>query len=65
MSSCTREYTCQCVSKFTGNQPNLPDTAVNEFLIKDTKKEATKQCEANSITVVNDNVTLTETCRLY
>lgn len=65
ISSCTREYTCQCVAKYSGNQPNLPDTSVHEFLIKDTKKEAAKLCEANSVTVVNDNVTLTETCRLY
>jgi hypothetical protein len=43
----------------------LPDTSVVEFMIKNKKKEAAKECEANSITVTNDNVTMDEKCRLY
>ncbi len=65
MTSCTREYICQCVVKYSGNPPGLPDTATHEFLIKDTKKEAAKKCEANSSSANQDNITMEETCRLY
>lgn len=65
MSSCTREYTCQCVVKYTGNPPGIPDSAMHEFAIRDTKKEAKSKCEANSTTVSQDNVTMTEKCQLY
>jgi hypothetical protein len=65
MTSCTREYICQCVVKYSGNPPGLPDTATHEFLIKDTKKEAAKKCEANSTSATQDNITMVETCRLY
>jgi hypothetical protein len=65
VSSCTQEYICQCVIKYSGPPPGLPDTSVVEFMIKNKKKEAAKECEANSITVTNDNVTMDEKCRLY
>lgn len=65
VSSCTQEYICQCVIKYTGQPPGLPDTSVVEFMIKDKKKEAASQCEANSTTVTSDNVTMEEKCRLY
>lgn len=64
-SSCTQEYVCQCVIRYSGPPPGLPDTSVVEFMIKDKKKEAAKQCEANSVTVTNDDVTMEEKCRLY
>ncbi|MBL7765018.1 MAG: hypothetical protein JNJ58_02915 [Chitinophagaceae bacterium] len=65
LSSCTREYICQCVVKYTGNPPGLPDSAVHEFKIQDKKKDAASKCEANSTTVTQDNVTMDEKCRLY
>jgi len=51
LSSCTKEYICQCVVKYSGNPPALPDSTVFEFAIKDKKKEAAKKCEANSTTL--------------
>ncbi|MBK7690305.1 MAG: hypothetical protein IPJ31_04025 [Bacteroidetes bacterium] len=65
VSSCTREYICQCVVKYSGNPPALPDSTVFEFAIKDKKKEAAKKCEANSISITQDNITMDEKCRLY
>lgn len=65
ITSCTRVYICQCVVKYTGNPPGLPDTAVHEFNIRDTKKGAKSACEANSTTVTQDNITMTEKCQLY
>lgn len=65
ISSCTQEYICQCVIKYSGQPPGLPDTAVVEYLIKNKKKKASSECEANSTTVTNDNVTMEEKCRLY
>jgi hypothetical protein len=65
MTSCTREYICQCTIKYSGTPPGLPDTSVVEFMIKDKKTEAAKQCEANSTSVTADNVTMDEKCRLY
>ena len=65
ISSCTQEYICQCAIKYTGNPPGLPDTSMVEFLIKDKKKEAAKKCEANSISLTQDGITMDEKCRLY
>lgn len=64
-SSCTREYICQCVVKYEGRMPNLPDSAVHEFFVRDTKKEAAKKCEANSTTIDENGVKMDEKCRLY
>ena len=65
ISSCTREYICQCVVKYSGNPPALPDSTVFEFAIKDKKKDAAKKCEANSLIITQDNITMDEKCRLY
>jgi len=63
--SCTREFTCQCTVKYTGNHPGLPDSSMHEFAIKDAKKQAIKKCEANSLTVTEQDITMDEKCRLY
>jgi hypothetical protein len=34
-------------------------------MIKNKKKEAAKECEANSTIVTQDDVTMDEKCRLY
>jgi hypothetical protein len=65
ISSCTKEYICQCVVKYSGNPPALPDSTIFEFNIKDKKDEAAKKCEANSATLTQDNITMDEKCRLY
>ena len=65
ISSCTKEYICQCVVKYSGNPPALPDSSVFEFAIKDKKKEAAKKCEANSVSLTQDNITMDEKCQLY
>ena len=65
ISSCTKEYICQCVVKYSGNPPALPDSTVFEFAIKDKKKEAAKKCEANSTSLTQDNITMDEKCQLY
>lgn len=64
-TSCTQEYICQCVVKYDGVQPGLPDTSIHEFFIKNKKSEATKQCEANSTSADQNGVMMVETCRLY
>ena len=63
--SCTREFTCQCTVKYSGNHPGLPDSSTHEFSIKDVKKQAIKKCEANSLTVTEQDITMDEKCRLY
>jgi|JI6StandDraft_1071083.scaffolds.fasta_scaffold560398_1 hypothetical protein len=65
VSSCTQEYICQCSIKYTGNPPGLPDSSVVEFKIRDKKKEAIKNCEANSTTSTKDGITFIEKCRIY
>lgn len=65
LASCTQEYTCQCVVKYTGKPPGIPDSALYEYAIRDTKKEAIKKCEANSTKVSQNNVTMDEKCKLY
>jgi hypothetical protein len=63
-SSCTQEYKCQCTIRYTG-APGLPDSTVNEYPIRDTKKKAKSTCEGKSATYQNDGITTTETCQLY
>jgi hypothetical protein len=65
ISSCTQEYICQCVVKYSGNPPGLPDSAVHEFPIKNTKKNAAKDCEANNTSVTENGITMDEKCQLY
>jgi hypothetical protein len=63
-TSCTREYICQCKIKYTG-KPGLPDSSMQEFLLKNTLKQATADCAANNTSLTTNGVTLTETCQLY
>lgn len=65
MTSCTQEYICQCVVKYSGKPPSLPDSAVHEFTIRNTKKEAAAACEANSVNSTNSGITMDEKCQLY
>lgn len=65
ITSCTREYICQCVVTYSGTPPALPDSTVFEFAIKDKKDEAKKKCAENSATLTQDNITMTEKCQLY
>ncbi len=64
MSSCTRDYICQCTIKYSG-QPGLPDSTLREYPIKDTKKKAQGTCEGNSQTHQTGDIIAEETCRLY
>jgi hypothetical protein len=64
-SSCTREFVCQCEVTYTGSDPGLPGKSYNSYIVKDTKANAAKKCEANSTTVTTGNVTLSESCKLY
>ncbi|HLO71411.1 MAG TPA: hypothetical protein VK167_11105 [Flavipsychrobacter sp.] len=64
LSSCTREYICQCTITYSG-QAGLPDTAVQEYAISNTKKKAKAKCEENSATFDRDGIKAVETCELY
>lgn len=64
MSSCVRNYTCQCTIKYTG-APGLPDTIIKQYDIKDTKKNAKSSCQANSKTFDNNGIHTDESCDLY
>jgi hypothetical protein len=64
-SSCVREYTCQCVIKYSG-QPGLPDSVIKEYSIRDTKKKAKSLCQGNSTApVTNGGITTEEVCDLF
>jgi hypothetical protein len=64
-SSCTQEYSCQCVVKYTGMPPGLPDSTIEYFAIRNKKKKATAECEENSTTISNNGITMIEKCQLY
>lgn len=64
MTSCVREYTCQCTIRYTG-APGMPDSVVNQYPIKDTKNKAKSACEGKSGIYENGSITTTETCELY
>lgn len=64
LSSCTRDYICQCEIAYSG-KPNLPDTVINEYEITDTKKNAQSLCEQNSSETEVDGIITVETCELY
>lgn len=64
LSSCTREYICECQISFSG-QPGLPDTVTQEYPLRDTKKKAKSICEAQSSVQEMDGITTTENCYLY
>lgn len=63
-SSCTREYTCQCVMSYTG-APGLPDTTVREYSIRDTRKKAEDLCQGNSKVYQEGTITTHEDCDLW
>jgi len=65
-TSCVREYTCQCMIKYSG-QPGLPDSFMREYSIRDTKDKAKELCKANSFTATDakSNITTQENCDLY
>jgi hypothetical protein len=64
-SSCTREFICQCKVSYKSVTPGMPDTTIQEYLVKDTRKGAKSACEANSSSVTKNGVTITENCVLY
>ena len=64
LGSCVRDYTCQCIIKYTG-QPGLPDSVIKEYKIKDTKDNAKSLCEGNSGTFTTNGITTTENCKIY
>ncbi len=64
MSSCTREYICQCEISYTG-KPGLPDTVINSYNIEDTKKNAESLCEQNSSESEKDGIKTVERCYLF
>ncbi len=63
-TSCTKDYTCQCTIRYTG-AVGMPDSTVNQYPIKDTKKGAKSACESKSATYTNGSITTVETCQLY
>ncbi len=63
-TSCVRSYNCRCTISYSG-QPGLPDTAINDYDIKDTHTNAEKKCEDASNTSTTNGITTVETCRLY
>jgi hypothetical protein len=64
LSSCVREYTCQCVIVYSG-QPGLPDTVIREYPVKDTRKKAKSVCESNSGTYQSGDILAVETCEIF
>lgn len=64
LSACTREYTCQCEIKYSG-QPGLPAPVQREYTIRDTKKKAANICEDNSSNSDAGGVHTEETCEIY
>lgn len=64
ITSCTREYTCQCTISYSG-QPGLPDPEMHEYKVKDTKKNAEAKCEGNSETSEINGIKTVEDCKLW
>jgi hypothetical protein len=64
MSSCVREYTCQCQIIYSG-QALLPDTTINEYPVTDNVKNARADCQAQSTTTEKDGVKTEENCDLF
>lgn len=64
-SACTQEYICQCEIEYTGNVPGLPEPVTQEFFIKDKHDEAASKCEANSVSITADGITMEERCQLF
>lgn len=64
MSSCAKEYICQCEIIYTG-LAGLPDTVVNEYPVTDTEKNARADCQSHSTSSEKDGIKTTEKCDLY
>jgi hypothetical protein len=64
MSSCVKKYTCHCDIKYTG-YPGLPDSTVQEYDIKSSKKDAETKCKAESTSYDSSGIHAEETCYLY
>lgn len=65
LGSCTQEYICQCEVSYEGSQPGLPDPAIKEFFLKDTRDEAARKCEENSTSFTADDITMKQACQLF
>lgn len=63
-SSCTREYTCQCVMSYSG-APGLPDSTTRAYTIQDSRKKAEDLCRGNSKVYQQGNITTHEDCDLW
>ena len=63
-SSCTKEFTCHCDIKYTG-QPLLPDSSSREYTVRDTKDKAKSICEQNSEHAQKNGITTDENCHLF
>jgi hypothetical protein len=64
VSSCRRDYTCQCEISYSG-QPGLPDTIYRDYPITDTKKKAQDLCKGNSSETEKGGIKTKEDCYLY
>lgn len=66
MSSCVKNYTCQCVVKYSG-APGLPDSTYTEYKITNNKSGAESVCEEESFehTDATTGIKVVETCKLY
>jgi len=63
-SSCTREFTCQCVMAYSG-APGLPDTTIRDYTIRDTKNNARDLCRGNSGVYQEGSIITHEDCDLW
>lgn len=63
-TSCVKKYICHCEITYSGI-PGLPDTAIHEYDISDTKSKAKSKCEAQSYEKEYNYVKTKETCTLY
>jgi len=70
MTSCVKNYTCQCSIVYSG-VPGLPDSSAQSYSISNTQSKAKSECEAQSATYNNrvnpeqGNISTVETCILY
>lgn len=64
LTSCVKDYTCQCKITFTG-KPGLPEPYIREYSLSNTIEEAKQECENRSRHYVEDGITTTEECELY
>ncbi|MFP5471848.1 MAG: hypothetical protein ACLGGV_09650 [Bacteroidia bacterium] len=58
MTSCKKEWTCECTTTTGGV------TATGSTTIKDTKKNATEACDAGDSSATVSGVTVTSECTL-